>query len=183
GRTVFVNMMRNAPVFNAIHGYGHADTIVRTPERFAPHNVVADAQKIVTQQSHLDAPQQIFAFADSIETSSAALSGTAYDHINIRFSTIRYPSWDYDATSGTYLRKQEGQPDMSASGVQLTATNVVTMEVNIVYDIQPDVPRSVMVGSGRAWVSTGGKTLSATWTKPSRDEPILFQDAEGVTIR
>ncbi|MGB3413755.1 MAG: DUF3048 domain-containing protein [Microbacteriaceae bacterium] len=183
GRTPFINLMRKAPVYNAIHGYGHADTIHRISSRYAPHNVVVEAQTLLKQQAAIASPQQMFAFSDGVASSTAVEQGSDIARIDVRFSPIRYPTWLWDAASGRYLRLQEGSKDMSASGVQLSATNVLVMKVGIKYDMARDVPRTVMVGSGDAWVSTGGKTLKIRWTKPSRDAPIQFTDADGVTIR
>jgi hypothetical protein len=45
------------------------------------------------------------------------------------------------------------------------------------------LPRTVMVGSGEAWVLTGGKYVHGTWSKESTNAPIKFVGDNGVTIR
>jgi hypothetical protein len=56
------------------------------------------------------------------------------------------------------------------------------MMVQIDWEYTP-VPRTIMVDSGEAWVSTGGKTVHAQWSKASREAPMLFVDDRGLIIR
>jgi hypothetical protein len=45
------------------------------------------------------------------------------------------------------------------------------------------VPQAVLVASGEGWVSTGGKTVHATWSKDAPTAPIRLVDDLGATIR
>ena len=40
-----------------------------------------------------------------------------------------------------------------------------------------------MIGSGEAWVSTGGKTVHATWSKGDAGSAIRLVDGNGAVIR
>ncbi len=40
-----------------------------------------------------------------------------------------------------------------------------------------------MIGSGEAWVSSGGSTVHATWSKGSRDRSIRLVDDSGTVVR
>jgi len=183
GQQRFVEMMRDTVVYNAIHGQADTEeTMYRTDDKVAPHNVGVAANVIISQHSDLAAPQQMFAFASSVATSTPAREGTPQPTINVTFSDERYPSWSYDPAAQVYLRSQEGAPDPDDAGAQLQATNVVVMMVQIDWQYTP-VPRTIMVDSGEAWVSTGGKTVHASWSKASRVAPIVFLDDRGLIIR
>jgi hypothetical protein len=183
GQSRFVEMMRDTVVYNAIDGQADTDeTIYRTDDKFAPHNVGVAANEIIAQHLELAPPQQMFAYSSSVSTSTPAREGVPQSTINVTFSDERYPSWTYDPATQVYLRSQEGAPDLDDAGAQIQSTNVIVMMVQIDWQYTP-VPRTIMVDSGEAWVSSGGKTVHATWSKASREAPILFVDDRGLIIR
>jgi hypothetical protein len=170
-------------VYNAIEGQADTEeTMYRTDDKVAPHNVGVAANDIIAQHPDLAPPQQMFAYASSVATSTPARVGIPQSTIDVTFSDSRYPSWTYDPVAQVYLRSQEGAPDIDDAGEQIQATNVIVMMVQIDWEYTP-VPRTIMVDSGEAWVSTGGKTVHAQWSKASREAPILFVDDRGLIIR
>lgn len=184
GQEQFVDMMRNTPVYNAIHGESDTEsTFYRIDGYSSPHDVVVRAQQLISEHPDLAAPAQQFAYSVDASSSTAGLDGAPTASIDLRFSDERFPGWVWDAASGTWLRSQEGSPDLDAEGAQLSAVNVVTLRVDEVYDYDAEVPQAVMVSSGEAWVSTGGKTVHATWAKDAPTAPIRLVDDLGATVR
>ncbi|MFD1714540.1 DUF3048 domain-containing protein [Amnibacterium flavum] len=183
GQEIFVDMMEDTVVYNAIHGNSDTDdTFYRTDEKESPHDVVVKAPEVIGQHSDLAAPAQQFAYSYDVASSTAAKEGTPTSRIDSTFSGERYPHWQWDAGRSQYLRNQEGAPDYDSAGVQLGATNLVVLRVGIDWTYGY-VPRTVMVGSGEAWVSTGGGTIHATWSKADRGAPIRLVDDRGVVVR
>ncbi|BDI23728.1 hypothetical protein L3i23_25040 [Herbiconiux sp. L3-i23] len=183
GQEIFVDMMRDTVVYNAIHGNSDTDeTFFRTDEKDSPHDVVVKAQEVVAQHADLGRPAQQFAWSLDVASATAAKEGTPTSRIDTTFSSSRFPHWQWDAARGQYLRFQEGEPDFDSAGVQLGATNLVAMRVAI-DDTYGYVPKTVMVGSGEAWISTGGGTVHATWSKADRGAPIRLVDDRGVVVR
>ena len=182
GQPQFVALMKAAPVFNAIHGQANtADTFYRTKAKKAPHNVIVKASTVVGQHPELPAPGQQFAFSLDTPSSTAFKDGAAASAVNLVFSTATKPSWAFDPASGKYLRAQLGVADMDSNGAQLTATNMVALRVGVV--VTNKIPKTELIGSGEAWVSSGGKTVHATWSKGSPTSPIALVDDQGVTVR
>lgn len=182
GQQRFVALMQAAPVYNAIHGQSDtANTFFRTKDKAAPHNVLVKAAEVVGQHADLAPPRQQFAYSASPATSTAVAEGTPTQRLDLVFSTARYPSWAWSAESATWLRSQEGHPDLDGSGGQLAASNVIAITVGI--DNSLGVPKTLLIGSGSAWVSSGGATIPATWNKASATDPIHLVDAQGATIR
>lgn len=182
GQPRFVALMQKSPVFNAIHGQkATADTMYRTKTKTAPHNVIVKAATIVGQHSDLAAPRQQFAFALDVTAATAVKDGTPKSALNLTFSNASAPSWKWDATSGRYLRAQKGVVDKDSNGTQLGAVNVIVVRVGI--DTSLGVPKTKLIGSGEAWVSSGGSTIHATWSKRSATSSIVLRDDQGVTIR
>ena len=182
GQQRFVALMQAAPVFNAIHGQkATADTFYRTKSKTAPHNVIVKAATVVAQHPELAAPAQQFAFAADVASSTAFKDGAPASAVNFVFSQATAPSWTLDPATGRYLRAQLGVADLDSNGGQLSAANVIALRVGI--DTSLGVPKTQLIGSGEAWVSSGGSTIHATWGKDSPTSPIRLVDDQGVTIR
>ena len=182
GQEVFVNMMMNTPVRNLVFDYDTSGIFYRYDAHEAPHNVILHASDAVKQAADLGAPQQQYAYSTDIATSTAALDGAPTANIAIVFSSERFPNFTWDEANKVWLRNQEGAPDLDDKGKQLQATNVVTMRVDI-DGTYGEVPKTVLIGSGAATVSTGGKTINATWSKANAGSPIRFVDGNGVVVR
>lgn len=182
GQPRFVKAMEATPVVNAVFDYDRSGLFYRLNTKTSPHNVVVKARTLIGRYPKLAKPRQQFAYAANAASSSAVVDGKAIRTIQTRFSTARWPSWAWNAKANYYLRSQEGAPDRNNKGAQLKATNVVVMRVGIDRRYG-DVPKTTMIGSGEAWVSTGGKSLRATWVKRYPSSPISLVDGNGVTIR
>ena len=182
GQQRFVNLMRNTPVYNAIHGQADtASTFFRTPTKKAPHNVLVKARDLLAQHASIPAPAQQFAYSLDAPSATAAKDGAPTAALNYKFSNLISGSWTYDPAKLVFLRNQSGKADLDSAGAQLSATNVVVVRVSVTNDF--NVPRTEMIGSGEAWISTGGGTVHASWSKGSATDPIRLVDDQGVTVR
>jgi len=178
GRPPFVAMMQSTQVHNAIHGGTDDRFMHRTRDRRAPHNVLLDAPQIRENYAQLAAPPAQFSYTPQ---GAAPAAGVPAAGIDADFSRDSTRQWRWDAGSGTYQRSQHGTADADASGAAITATNVVVLRVQIDW-AYGDVPRTVMVGSGEAWVSTGGSVVAATWHKDAQASRIVLVDAAGQEV-
>lgn len=183
GQDRFVQMMRAAPVVNAIHGQPDTrDTFFRGDNAPAPHNVLVRAPQVIAQHAELAPPVQQFAFAESIAAATATKDGSPVAGIDLRFGNLSTPAWTWDAASERWLRFMTGgAPDTDAQGAQLAAVNVVVLRVPV--EVIQSIPTTRLIGSGEAWVMTGGAAVPATWSKGSMTDPIRILDAQGVAVR
>lgn len=182
GQQKFLDMMNATPLLSVIFDSDRTGVFSRSGDRPSPHNVIVKSARVVSEHSDLAPPAQQFAYAPTVAAASAVIDGTPINAINARFSDERFPSWAWTAEAQSYLRSQEGVADFDSNGTQLRATNVVVMRVDI-DDSFGEVPKTTMIGSGEASVSTGGKAIHATWSKASQADPISLIDDHGVTIR
>jgi hypothetical protein len=182
GQFRFVQAMKATNVYNAIHGQSDtADVMFRTNTKRAPHNVLVRAPQLIAKHAEIVAPGQQFAFAEAAAGSTALREGTPTSTITLRFGSSSAPSWNVDPASGRYLRFQSGQADLDSAGTQLSAANVIVIRVPIGND--GGVPKTELIGSGEAWVSSGGSTVHATWRKGSQRALIRLVDDTGTVIR
>ncbi|MET1044111.1 MAG: DUF3048 domain-containing protein [Microbacteriaceae bacterium] len=183
GQERFVALMRAAPVYNAIHGQSDtATTFFRSSAKRAPHNVHVKAREVVAQHDDLKPPQQHFAFSWDAASSTAAKDGAPTARVNLNFGSLATPSWTWDAAAGAWGRFMTGgATDTDSTGAQLTATNLVVLRVPVT--VSADIPKTELIGSGEAWVSTAGATVHATWSKRSQADTVQLVDDNGVTVR
>lgn len=182
GQQRFVEAMKATNVVNAIHGQADtADVMYRTTAKRAPHNVIVTAPQLIAKHADLKPPPQQFAFAVDAAGATAVVDGTPTTEIALRFGAPSQPSWAFDAASGRYLRSQAGAADKDSAGHQLSAANVIVLRVPIGND--GGVPKTELIGSGVAWVSSGGSTLKGTWRKTTQTGLIRLTDAGGNVIR
>jgi hypothetical protein len=182
GQLRFVLAMKDTNVYNAIHGQADtADVMYRTTTKRAPHNVLVRAPQLIAMHPDIVAPGQQFAFAPDVAASTAVREGDPTAKILLRFGAPSTPSWTYDPASGRYLRFQAGVADQDGAGAQLSAANVIVVRVAICND--GGVPKTELIGSGEAWISSGGATVHATWKKGSRRALLRLVDDTGTVIR
>ncbi|MEJ3403813.1 DUF3048 domain-containing protein [Rathayibacter sp. YIM 133350] len=182
GQEQFVAMMQATPVLNVVFDYDDTGLFYRDDVHDSPHDVILHAKDAVDRHSDLAPPAQQFAYSTDAATSTAAQDGAATASINAVFSDERFPSFSWDDEHDYWLRSQEGAPDVDSNGDQLHAVNVVTLRVGIDWRYG-EVPKTVMVGGGEAWFSTGGKTLHGTWSKADQAAGIRLADENGTTVR
>lgn len=179
GQPQFVDAMKATPLLNVVFDEDATGLFVRAEDRDSPHDVVLAAAETVRLHSDLAEPRAQFDYADGGEDTTAVLAGDPTATIVTRFSEAGGRAWDWDPAAG-YLRSQDGAADLDTTGTQLRTTNVLVLRVEV--DRSGEVPRTILTGSGEAWVSTGGSTMPATWFKDGPAAPIRLADAAGATI-
>jgi len=182
GQQRFVRLMLETPVYNAIHGQADTSkTFFRTDTKRAPHDVLVKAQDVLSQHPDITPPPQQFAYSLDGESSSAGKDGSPTAVVAYRFSSLFFGTWTWSPTIQQWMREQQGGADLDSDGNQLRANNVVVLRVTVVND--GGVPKTILSGTGEAWVSSGGATVHGTWSKSSPTAPIRLVDENGVTIR
>jgi hypothetical protein len=181
GQEQFVAMMQDTPVVNLVFDYDDTGLFWRADERPGPHDVILAAAEAVRRHADLPAPPVQFSYG-SRDPLAHAPGWQPTSRIDAVFSDARYPTWEWEPASSTWLRWQEGSPDHEASGDRVRATNVVTLRVEIDWSLG-DVPRTVLVGGGEAWVSSAGRTAHGSWSKASREAPIQLTADDGAPLR
>jgi hypothetical protein len=162
------------------------------PGRFAPHNVIGDMEKFMSQarSDRTSPPPQQFLFAIPGK-STAETSGTAAQKITARFSGLQTTIWDWDTKTSTWLRSDGGQgatiKTTSSAGTRLSATSVVLLHVvqtntGTVDPAGTPVMETVMVDSGTGMVASGGKTVNVKWSKSATDAPVVLTTLDGAPV-
>ena len=174
---------------NGIQPLSHdagAAGMYRSNDRAAPHNVYGDPATFwkSANKNHQASPGEQFRFATDADGALAVKDGKAASKLSFHLSAAANPSWDWSKKSGVWQRNEGGSPATARNGKRLTAVNVVS----IVAD-HPDsgfnaqggapVPTYDLVGTGKAVIATGGKTIDVTWKKVAKSKPLRLYTADG----
>jgi hypothetical protein len=149
----------------------------RSSDRKAPHNLYSSTGALWSRAPEgVRPPQQQFAYRDVGEAPAGVPSPgvlAALDSIDVR--------WDWDAATGLYYRTMENRPHEDTLSGQVTTNNVVVLEMNYLPGIS-DSPDAQTIGSGRAFVFTGGNYIAATWSRADRLVPFTLTAEDGSIV-
>ncbi len=138
--------------------------------------------------SEKDAAAAVAAASGNTEGQSGQTGSTAAS-IDIAYGNACDVHYDYAAGSDSYLRTVNGHPSTDlTTGAQVQPINVIVQYVEVVPSGLKDVlgadsPDSVVVGTGRAVIFSGGRVINATWSKSSRSVPTVYKDADGKVVQ
>jgi hypothetical protein len=159
----------------------------RIRTRLAPHNLYTTGPNLRKAGTNLGAKDQaykpIWNFAPDAPLSARPTGGSI--QVSYLANTIIYR---YDRATNTYLRSVTGEAKQTDAGnhQRIAPKNVIVMRVRFgrLNDGHPGKGRleADVVGSGKAWIATNGKTIVGTWKKTSVTAPTRFFDSQGKPV-
>jgi len=162
----------------------------RDDAREAPHNLYADAFRLAATVRRPVAPRPLWSFrAAGAPFTAAGARPAAGVTVTFPAATAR---WTWSAAHFRWLRTQDGLPDVDSSGARLSAANVVVEMVPYHTSAYVSgegaasggaIPTGDLVGSGRAWILSGGKVVEGRWHRASLTGPTVYEDAAGRPVR
>ena len=151
----------------------------RSKDRAVPHNLYAQGSGLFTMApAGATPPPPQFQYLKSGDKAAGAASSGAdvqMDGVKVR--------WTYEAKSGTYLRFQGGKAHNDAALGQVNSTNVVVLVVDYVQSkIYAPSPIAQTLGTGEAYLFTGGKVVHGTWTRKDRLDTFTLKADDGTPM-
>jgi len=163
-----------------------ADGFSRVDDRPSPHDVAGDTAAFLAQADgdHQASPPKWCGFDAEGTGSTAQLLGSMTNSVSAQISSIAQPSWTWDAASERWLRFEDDEPAMAESGAQLSAANILVLDVDVQMLSGTDaagthIPETIVVGQGTGLVASGQMSAPITWQKDSETAPWQFFDAAG----
>ena len=174
----------NKTVTNAINfseliniGPQKANLYFRTRDKKAPHNLYSTTERLYTKADPAATPPpQWFKY----RAPDAAPAGVPSPGVAIALDSIDV-RWDWDPATGLYYRTMEGKPHNDANSGQVSTNNVVILVMEYWPGIS-DSPDAQTIGTGEAFVMTGGNVIHGTWTRNEVHEPFSLTADDGTPI-
>lgn len=158
-------------------GPNHAPVYFRSNAHEAPHNLYTKTSEIYTYAPpESQPPPQQFQYRDSAE----AIGGAPSTGVHIELDRYLI-DWTWNAATGLYERMQNGKVHIDdATDTVVTTHNVIVLAM--VY-IGAGSPNAQSVGTGEAFIFTGGNYIHGTWTRADRLQPFTLTDDSGNPIK
>jgi hypothetical protein len=159
----------------------------RISQRRAPHNVYSDGKSLRIMATKVGAKNEpmkaVWRFGPDAPLAERPSGGII--RVDYPYNSITYR---YDRATNTYLRGVEGQPKQTdaADGKRVAPKNVVVMMMSfgpLNDGSNKHRLEARVVGSGKAWIATNGRTIVGTWKKTSLAGPTRFYDKAGKPVR
>jgi len=173
----------NVPVTRAIDasdliniGPNHADVYFRS-SRERPSNLYSNTTALRTYAPFgAPAPPQQFLYRDP----AATPQGVPSLGVEVTLDSIDV-DWLWNPEEGLYFRSMEGRPHNDADTGQVTTNNVLVLEMQYLRGISYS-PDAQSVGSGEAFIFTGGHFIHGYWERFDRTQPFQLYTDDNVPI-
>lgn len=155
----------------------------RISTRVAPENLYTSTKLLYSLDPSKTPPNSIFTFSKSIPQGGQAVSG-----VFIPYSYAAQINWTWSASKGVWLRSYGSQADISNSGVQQNATNVIIQKVPIVSGPYVETGtnvygvHSITVGTGPAIILRNGREYKGYWKRNTYADPTTYYTSSGQQI-
>ncbi len=166
----------------------------RDSERSAPNNVYTDVTELLNEYDYSPEPSTRWNFDASVSYEN----GDTVSHVGIPFLSKddSHTSFDYDASSDSWLRSSGGEPfqvrtvtedadgNQSTETAQMAVKNVIIQYVNT-YTFENDEKgrRNVdVVGEGECEYFIGGQHVSGYWVRESLSDCTKYYLEDGETL-
>lgn len=170
-------------------GYGvdldqffNAGTYWRATDRYAPHNVYTDFDRLDALMSAKGKTTSVFSFSPrQDEKKSDAPNATS---ININVSSGSYNvDYNYDASSNSYIRKQGGENHLDREGGQIQPKVAIAIKVPMSLGFEDGYREQITTtGSGVAYIFQNGTVTEAVWSKTDAKAKLEFKTADGKEV-
>lgn len=150
----------------------------RDPQRYAPHNLFANAALLEKMGNVRAPPPPLFTYAAPKGTAP----GRPVSSFVVGFGSGYAVTYVWDTKTKSWDRSIFGAPDVSATGQRISPKNVIVMDVNYVGGVGVIDSYAQLIGSGTAEVFTRGTLQRGTWSRHSLRKKAYYKNSSGQII-
>jgi len=162
----------------------------RHHDRPAPYNLFSSTSALFRRApAGAQPPPALFTYrAAGAAPSGSGAAPAAGVHLEYRGQHITtVVDYTWDPAGGSWKRAQDGGPHVDSAQVQVAPKNVVVQFVSYTDTGKVDrsgtaVPEANLVGSGDAWIYTGGMVIKGRWSKPNAEAITSYTGSDGTPI-
>ncbi|CAB4811099.1 MAG: DUF3048 domain-containing protein [Actinobacteria bacterium] len=142
----------------------------------APYNLYFDIAKAWEKmpEGGKTPPQQF-----QYRTTGAALAGSAATGVDMTIDSYKI-GWTWNDSTKQYERTQNKKADTERNGDRVTTENVLILKM--VYKFSVGSPAAQSVGSGEAFLFTGGNMVHGTWSRADNHDVYTLTADDGSTF-
>lgn len=177
-----LEMIRSGSYGVDLDQFFNAGTYWRATDRYAPHNVYTNFDKLDALTASKSKTTSTFTgFPRKNEAKSATPSASNIDiNVSTGYYTVNYV---YDPITNSYIRSEGGDKHLDREGGQIQPKVVIAMKVPMTLGFEDGNREQITTtGSGEADIFQDGIVTAATWTKADVKSQIIFTGADGKPI-
>ena len=169
--------------YRDIDQFFNAGTYWRARDRYAPHNVYTNFERLDALNKAKGYNESSVAGFDRKDPAPSQTPNAT--QISVTISGPLYNSaYTYDAATNTYARAQGGAPHTDREAGQIAPTTVAVLYVTMNRVMEDGYREQIAsIGNGRAVIFQDGVATEATWNKSSKTSQITFTDAAGKPVQ
>jgi Protein of unknown function (DUF3048) N-terminal domain/Protein of unknown function (DUF3048) C-terminal domain len=176
GNATVTDQINNSELVNI--GPSRAKVYYRAKDRKVPHNLFSSTRALYTQTPPFAPPaKKQFTYREL----GAPAAGTPSPGVALKLDSIDV-RWDWSAADGVYYRSMEDRPHIDRNSGQVSTNNVVVLSMEYLPGISGS-PDAQTLGSGEAFVFTGGNYIHGTWTRNDIHDPFALVADDGTVIK
>jgi hypothetical protein len=159
----------------------------RDASRLAPHNLYTTTAALwkagaKIAKSHGRSPAPVFTYSSDVAGKSRKVG-----QVHLPFSGYSDVYWKWSPKEDVWLRSHGTVPHMLTDGSQVSATNVVVMQVKVGTSSIVDVagnpsPQVKLTGKGKASIFRGGRMIQGRWSRQNLKDLTTFTSRTGDRI-
>jgi Protein of unknown function (DUF3048) N-terminal domain/Protein of unknown function (DUF3048) C-terminal domain len=178
GAAYALNSIANAPV-RFVDESNAGSAMFRDPTRPPPHNLYANAVKLMALRGTPRPPTALFDYAAPHSTAQ----GRPVSSFTVNFASGYAVTYQWDGATRSWARSIFGRPDVTVGGRRLSPKNVVVMGVNYIGGAGVEGSYAQMVGSGPAEVFSAGRLQRGEWHRSGEYRRAVYVNGAGRVIR
>ena len=152
-------------------------TCYRGTDDKAPYNLFFNVEKVFALTLEgVGTPPPQFTFRSSTDP----LLGVPSPGVDLNMEAYEI-EWNWDASTGLYQRRQNGSSDKDWNGDLVTTHNVVILAMDYKNGVSGS-PDAQSIGTGEAFIFTGGNYIHGTWSRDDNHQPFTLVDDSGAPI-
>lgn len=148
----------------------------RASGRSAPHNLFARPYSLYTYGENAGIPPQLMRYREV----GAAAAGEQAAGVDIDWGNTQI-TYRWNGTG--WQRNQNGTVHVDADGLAVAPPNVIVQITPYgISGADAESPEAITVGSGVAYIYTGGNMIEGTWSRANATDRIEYRDADGAEV-
>lgn len=177
GAAYAVDSISTAPV-RLFQQSNSGGAMFRDFSRPPPHNLFVNAQQIMKMGGKVHPPPSLFTYISKYSPAR----GAPVASFTVNFLSGYATSYQWNGKTKSWVRSIFGRPDVTATGVQESPTNVVVMFVNYLGGVGVEGSEAKLTGSGPVDIFSDGRLQKGNWFRSKINKPTAYRSRAGQVI-
>lgn len=177
-----LSMIRSGNYGVDMDEFFNTSTYWRADDRDAPHDVYTTFDKLDALRESKGKTRSSFSTFERVNGAPSSDPNATSIDIDVS-SGVFHITYDYDASSNSYVRKQGGESHIDREGGEIKPSVVIAIKVPMSIGMEDGYREQITTtGSGQAYVFQNGTVTEGTWHRDGEKAPLQITAADNSNI-